>query len=85
MLKELFSRLDKPLDYVGQEKARRYMLYIFVVGYIISLFLGFFLSDLFYTLVFGVATFLLVFIVTIPSWPFYRKNPLGFKDPAKTR
>lgn len=81
MISSLLCKLDKPLDYVGQASARKHLFSIFLVGYTLSLAVGFLLSDLLYTLVLGVATFVTAFVAVVPSWPHYRKNPLKFRSP----
>lgn len=81
MINSLLCKFDKPFDYVGQVSAKKHIFNIFLVGYTLSLVIGFMLSDLLYTLVLGVATFFTAFVAVIPSWPHYRKNPLKFRSP----
>ena len=79
------AKIDKPIDYAGQETVRKCLIHIFAVGYTASLCLGFLLGNLQYTLALGVATFLVVFLVTIPPWPFYRRNPPAFQNPENKK
>lgn len=81
MISNLLCKIDKPLDYVGQVSAKKHLYNIFLIGYTLSLVVGFLLSDLLYTLVLGVATFVAAFVAVIPPWPHYRKNPLKFRSP----
>lgn len=73
------KKLDPKIDYVGQEFALRLMYLILLAGYFFSFVLGLITRDLTYTLVLGVGTVVLAFIATIPSWPYFRRNPLKFK------
>lgn len=73
------KKFDPEIDYVGQEFAQRLTYLIFLVGYTISLVLGFVTRDLTYTLVLGVGTVVVGFVATVPSWPYFRRNPLKFK------
>lgn len=81
----IISKLDPPIDYVGQSLASKLMYLIFGVGYTAALIAGIMSNDLTYTVYFGVATIAISFIVVVPSWRFYRKNPLKFRNPAKAK
>lgn len=81
----MMSKIDVPLDYVGQERVKKYLFYIFSVGYTFALLMGFLLSNLFYTLVLGMVTFLVATVAVVPSWPFYRRNTWRFRDAAPTK
>lgn len=72
--------MDPPIDYHGQELSRKLFYVIICIGYACSLVTGIFLSDLKYTLYLGILTILIVSFVCVPSWSFYRKNPLKFKS-----
>ena len=79
------KKLDPELDYVGQELSQKLM-YIFVMtGYLVAFLTGVILRDLTYTLYLGIATVILAFIVTIPGWAYFRKNPLKFKKEPKVK
>jgi len=77
------KKLDPEIDYVGQSFSLRLMYLIFLVGYAISFVVGFLAKDLTYTLVLGVGTVVLAFVATVPSWPYFRRNPLKFKKSKK--
>lgn len=81
----IIQKLDPKIDYVGQELSCKLMYIILLLGYAISLVVGFFLKDLTFTLVLGVATVIFAFIITVPAWPYFRRNPLKFKKAIKSK
>lgn len=50
---------------------------------VVAFFAGFFTQDIYNTVYIGLAGTFLTFLVTIPPWPVYNKNPLPFL-PART-
>lgn len=85
MYKSLLLRIDPPIDYVGQRLASTLMYLIFGVGYSVAFACGVLLNDLAYTMYIGGATLAVCAIVVVPSWGFYRRNPLKFRAPAKSK
>lgn len=79
MLKFL-DKLDPQIDYHGQELSKKMFYLLISIGYTISLITGVFFQDLKYTLFLGILTVFILFLVCVPSWGFYRKNPLKFKE-----
>jgi signal peptidase complex subunit 1 len=77
---DLLNKIDLPIDYHGQELSRKLFYVIIYLGYAFALITGIALSDLKYTLYLGILTVSIVVVVCVPSWSFYRKNPLKFKD-----
>lgn len=77
------KKLDPEIDYVGQEFAVRLMYLIILLGYTVSFILGLLTKDLTYTLVLGIGTVVFAFVATVPSWPYFRRNPLKFKKAKK--
>lgn len=82
---KLLKKLDLEIDYIGQSYSCRLMTVIFTVGYIIALVFGLVLSNLKYTLFIGIATAVVCFIMTVPSWPYFRRHLLKFKKPIKEK
>lgn len=80
-----FKNLDKNIDYKGQNLSYKLMIGIFVIGYSISFIVGIKCKNLFYTLCIGIATAVLSFLISVPSWPFYRRNPMKFKKTEKQK
>lgn len=80
----LLKKLDLEIDYVGQEFSHRLMYLIIITGYALSLLLGLVTKDLTYTLVLCVGTAVFGAVATVPSWPYFRRNPLKFKKAIKT-
>ncbi|KAF9762638.1 Signal peptidase complex subunit 1 [Nosema granulosis] len=74
----ILNKIDPPIDYHGQELSKKLFYLIIYLGYAISLVIGIVLSDLKYTLYAGILTVILSFIIVVPSWSMYRKNPLKF-------
>lgn len=79
----ILNKIDPPIDYHGQELAKKLFYLIIYLGYAISLAVGIVLSDLKYTLYFGVLTLILSVLVVVPAWGIYRKNPLRFVKQKK--
>lgn len=71
--------LDRKIDYVGQEFSLKLMYLILIAGYTVSFAIGLFKKDLTYTLVMSIGIVVFCFIVTVPSWPYFRRHPLKFK------
>lgn len=85
MLGSLVTKLDPPIDYVGQNLASKLMYLIFGIGYTMALIAGIAFNDLTYTMYLGITTIAVSIIVVVPSWKFYRKNPLKFRAPVKIK
>ncbi|ADM11174.1 uncharacterized protein Eint_030300 [Encephalitozoon intestinalis ATCC 50506] len=85
MYKSFLSKIDPPADYVGQKLASDLMYLIFGVGYTLGLIVGVVLNDLAYTMYISIATLIISIIVVVPSWRFYRRNPLKFRAPVKDK
>lgn len=81
---KLLKKLDPEIDHVGQEFSERLMHLILMVGYTLGFILGLITKDLTYTLVLSVGATVFGFVATVPSWPYFRKNPLKFKKAIKT-
>ncbi|TBU10808.1 microsomal signal peptidase Spc12 [Hamiltosporidium tvaerminnensis] len=73
------------IDYKGQELAKKIMMIVYILGYTMSLIAGYTLGDLKYVLYGGIATVILVVLLVVPSWPFYRKNLVVFGDKEKEK
>ncbi|AFM97926.1 hypothetical protein EHEL_030290 [Encephalitozoon hellem ATCC 50504] len=85
MFRSLLSKIDPPIDYVGQKLASDLMYLIFGVGYTAALIVGVLLNDLVYTMYISVGTLVVSVVVVVPSWGFYRRNPLKFRPPVKDK
>ncbi|KAG5859297.1 microsomal signal peptidase [Encephalitozoon hellem] len=85
MFRSLLSKIDPPIDYVGQKLASDLMYLIFGVGYTAALIVGVLLNDLVYTMYISVGTLVVSAAVVVPSWGFYRRNPLKFRPPVKDK
>ena len=79
------QKLDPKIDFDGQKLSLKLMYYCSLIGYTISLIVGFYTRNLTYTLYIGVATVIFTFVVTIPSWPYFRRNPMKFKKEEKVK
>ncbi|AFN82648.1 hypothetical protein EROM_030275 [Encephalitozoon romaleae SJ-2008] len=85
MYRSLLSKIDPPIDYVGQKLASDLMYLIFGVGYTAALIFGVSLNNLVYTMYISITTLVISAIVVVPSWGFYRRNPLKFRPPVKDK
>jgi len=81
----ILSVIDQPIDYIGQSCASKLMNMIFIIGYVVAFIVGVVMSNLKYTMAIGVLTCLLAFVITIPPWPYFRRNHLQFKEPVKVK
>ncbi|CCI73915.1 ECU03_0375 [Encephalitozoon cuniculi GB-M1] len=85
MYRSFLSKIDPPIDYVGQKLASDLMYLIFGVGYTAAFVAGVLFNDLVYTMYISIATLVISVIIVIPSWRFYRRNPLKFRAPVKDK
>ncbi|KAI4291356.1 signal peptidase complex subunit 1 [Pancytospora philotis] len=81
----LIRKINEPIDYVGQDLSLKLMYIIFAVGYTIAFAVGVSLKRLELTLIIGVATVLVAFMATVPSWPMFKRHPLRFKKAKKAK
>lgn len=79
----LLEKLDKNIDYIGQEYSYKLMCFIISAGYLFALVFGILRKDITYTLVLSIGTVVFCFFVTVPSWPYFRRHPLKFKKTKK--
>ena len=85
MLFSFLNKLDTKIDYIGQELSLKLMYLSLLIGYAFSLLAGIVMNNLMYTLVFGIVTAALSFLATVPSWGYFRRNPLKFKKESKIK
>jgi len=71
------------VDYVGQNLANKLAHSVFVVGFPISLIVGMYKSNFMYLCYMLLATLGVCFVVVVPPWPIYRRNPVVFGDKKK--
>lgn len=83
MMKKIVNICTQPIDYYGQSLAKRITYNIFAFGYTLAWMLGYFMSDLRYTLYTAILTVVVNLAVVIPPWPFYRRHPFRFKKLKK--
>ncbi|KCV71009.1 hypothetical protein H696_01954 [Fonticula alba] len=73
----LLDKIDPPLDFKGQQLAEQIQFWGSVVAMtltvVYTLVTGKFIPDAFYLFL---ACFGLLAVITVPSWPFFRKNPI---------
>lgn len=84
-IETILQYIDPKLDYHGQVLCNRMMIGIFAIGFGISFLFGIFINNLKYTLYGGIVTTIINGILTIPSWPYFRKNPLKYKKIIKIK
>jgi len=75
----IFEKFNPPIDYHGQELSMKLFYVLIYIGYFFSLITGILYNDLKFTLLLGIFTVCIVFFICVPSWRFYRKNPLKFE------
>ncbi|ORD96538.1 hypothetical protein A0H76_2038 [Hepatospora eriocheir] len=79
LFNKISNLIDPKLDYYGQKHNKIMMHSIFLIGFTLSLILGLIFKKIKIVIHGMVATVIINLILTIPSWYFYRKNPLLFK------
>lgn len=79
------SKIDPPIDYIGQSFSLKLMRLVFIVGYSIAFLVGLAMSNLKYTLILGIVTCAVCFLLTVPAWPYFRRHPLKFKKVVKEK
>ncbi|RKF56088.1 Signal peptidase complex subunit 1, partial [Erysiphe neolycopersici] len=63
-------------DFEGQKLVESLSTLLFIFVGIISFTIGFVLQDIIRTLYIGLGGSALVFLLTIPPWPFYKRHPI---------
>lgn len=82
-LTDLYHTCTQPIDFHGQELVNKLTYTLYFIGFLISLILGILLNDLTYTLFGGIITAILVLIIVVPPWKFYRKNTKEYQKKKK--
>lgn len=80
MAEEILDRLrdvvDGQIDFEGQKQVERLATVLLSVVGIIAFNVGYSTQDIVKTLYIGLGGTLLTFLITVPPWPFYNKNPV---------
>jgi len=75
--------LDKPIDYIGQSFTSKLINWLLTIGFIIAYIAGVISSNLKHTAMIAIGTIVFTFVLTVPSWPYLRRNPVKFKKYKK--
>ena len=67
------------MDFVGQEKARRFFTIVLWAAGIIGFVVGMVTRRFLHTFLVLFAGFVVSAVVCIPSWPYFNKNRLAFQ------
>ncbi|KAI5134105.1 uncharacterized protein NESG_00503 [Nematocida ausubeli] len=70
------SKLDPPVDYLGQHLVNRLRHTILIISIIISFILGYIYNNIFIMGGVYVILCLVCVIITVPAWGMYRRNPI---------
>ncbi|TQS31641.1 hypothetical protein Golomagni_08074 [Golovinomyces magnicellulatus] len=80
MAEELLDRLrdvvDGQIDFEGQRRVEGLATILLSITALIAFNVGYTLQDIVMALYIGLGGTLLTFLITVPSWPFYNKNPV---------
>ncbi|KAM0263388.1 hypothetical protein ACHAQJ_001244 [Trichoderma viride] len=76
VLDKLRDVVEGQIDFKGQRRAEDYAtISLFLTG-LVAFNVGYLLQDIVMCLYVGLGGTLLTFLLTIPPWPFYNKNPI---------
>jgi len=75
---QIQSIIDGFIDFEGQRLAETLTTAILVLAGVLSFIVGYVLSDLKYTVYIGLSGTVIAFLVVVPPWGIYKRNPLTY-------
>jgi len=72
---QINSLIEFPIDFAGQKKVDKYVKYSVYLAIPISVFAGLVTDNIVSALIAFAACILVTFVIVLPSWPAYNKNP----------
>ncbi|KAI2642769.1 microsomal signal peptidase 12 kDa subunit-domain-containing protein [Xylaria nigripes] len=76
LLEQVRDAVDGQIDFEGQKLAETLTTTLLSIVGAISFLVGFFLQDITLALKIGLGGTALTFLVIVPSWPFFNRNPV---------
>ncbi|KAJ4310368.1 hypothetical protein N0V94_008482 [Neodidymelliopsis sp. IMI 364377] len=83
MLEQVRDAVEGQIDFEGQRLAEMLTTVLLGAAGIIAFLVGFAQQDIKLALYIGLAGTALTFLVVVPPWPFYNKNPEDWLPPHK--
>ncbi len=80
---DLFSSIPTHMDFKGQDKSERLSRMIVVLFGAVGIVWGYVLQQFSQTVYILAAGLALAALLTVPPWPFYRRNPVKWQKPRK--
>ncbi|KAF1851088.1 microsomal signal peptidase 12 kDa subunit [Cucurbitaria berberidis CBS 394.84] len=81
LLEQVRDAVEGQIDFEGQRLAELLTTVLLGAAGIIAFLVGFMTQDIRLSLYVGLAGTALTFLVVVPPWPFYNKNPEGWLPP----
>ncbi|CAO2649407.1 Nn.00g067920.m01.CDS01 [Neocucurbitaria sp. VM-36] len=81
LLEQVRDAVEGQIDFEGQRLAELLTTVLLGAAGIIAFLVGFMTQDIRLSLYVGLAGTALAFVVVVPPWPFYNKNPEGWLPP----
>ncbi|KAH7386723.1 microsomal signal peptidase 12 kDa subunit-domain-containing protein [Phaeosphaeria sp. MPI-PUGE-AT-0046c] len=78
LLEQVRDAVEGQIDFEGQRLAEMLTTVLLGAAGIIAFLIGYFTQDIRLSLYAGLAGTVLTFLVVVPPWPFYNKNPEGW-------
>ncbi|KAF2823850.1 microsomal signal peptidase-like protein 12 kDa subunit [Ophiobolus disseminans] len=78
LLEQVRDAVEGQIDFEGQRLAEMLTTVLLGAAGIIAFFVGYVTQDIRLSLYVGLAGTALTFLVIVPPWPFYNKNPEGW-------
>ncbi|EMD91886.1 hypothetical protein COCHEDRAFT_1133800 [Bipolaris maydis C5] len=78
LLEQVRDAVEGQIDFEGQRLADMLSTVLLGAAGIIAFIVGYMAQDIRLTLYIGLAGTALTFLVVVPPWPFYNKNPEGW-------
>ncbi|KAH8725236.1 microsomal signal peptidase 12 kDa subunit-domain-containing protein [Phaeosphaeriaceae sp. PMI808] len=75
LLEQVRDTVEGQIDFEGQRLAEMLTTVLLGAAGIIAFFVGYFTQDIRLSLYVGLAGTALTFLLVVPPWPFYNKNP----------
>lgn len=78
LLDQIRNILEGQIDYEGQKLVESLSTLVFAFVGVVSFIAGFVSQDIIRTLYIGIGGSALVFVLAVPPWPFYKRNPIAW-------
>jgi len=84
LLEQVRDAVEGQIDFEGQRLAEMLSTVLLGAAGILAFVIGYIQQDIRLALYIGLAGTAITFLVVVPPWPFYNKNPEGWLPPHKS-